>query len=363
MIPGSSIRPSAMAGACAVVVAFMIASCDDTTGPPPTGPTITIVPVEVTVFEGDSVRLTARVFDNAGVEVTTAPVAWSVDDTTLARFVHDDVLSLLQPGTVRITARSGTASATYDLAIGRLVVERVELTPQTVSMARTDHVIVAARALGQGDREIAGRTAAFTSDDELVVTIAAVTSNGRAIEAHLIAEGAGSTTIRATVDGVTGTAHVDVVDLDTTFVLTEVNGSQLPVFVAADSVEFDGVKELDEVYADGGKLVLSGLLQKRYQLEVVYSQYHVITMGDSVRRELRLRVPGEIDHGRATPGANGSLSMLSEFIGPHLEHTATLQADGYLVHYRIPGESSFLDLRYARVTPLQSVAASNHAVR
>jgi hypothetical protein len=43
--------------------------------------------------------------------------------------------------------------------------------------------------------------------------------------------------------------------------------------------------------------------------------------------------------------------MLSEFIDPHLEHSAMLQPDGYLVHFREPGDDFFLDLRYKRVTP------------
>ena len=43
--------------------------------------------------------------------------------------------------------------------------------------------------------------------------------------------------------------------------------------------------------------------------------------------------------------------MLSEFIGPHLEHTAAREPDGFLVHYRIPGDDSFLDLRYRRQAP------------
>ena len=102
--------------------------------------------------------------------------------------------------------------------------------------------------------------------------------------------GPGSTTIRASVDGVTGTAHVGVVVADTTFALTQFNGSPLPVLIAADSVMINGVPEFDEVYADAGTLVLSGLAQERYQLDVQYSQYHVIRTGDTVQRELRFRI-------------------------------------------------------------------------
>jgi len=342
---------SVTGAAFGIAAALAVAACNDALAPRPGGPAISIVPVADSVFEGDTVRLAARVLDEAGVPDTAARVTWTVGDTTLAELVGDGVLALLQPGTVRITARSGMASATYDLGIGRLVVQRVALTPGTITMGRTDHLPVAARVLGQGDRVITGRTVAFTSDDSLVAIVPGPGSIGSTDTGLLIAVGPGSTTIRGIVDGVAGTAHVDVVVVDTTFDLTQYNGSPLPVLVAADSVVFDGVQEYDEVYAEMGTLVLSGLLQKRYQLDVWYAQYHVFQTGDTVQRELRLRFRGEIDYGVATVNADGSLAMLSEFIGPVLEHTATLQTDGYLVHYRIPGEDAFLDLGYTRVMP------------
>jgi len=325
-------------------------ACSDASAPL-AGPAIRIVPVVDSVFEGDTVRLAAELFDAAGAPVTTPPVTWTVSDTTLAEVVGEGILALLHPGTVRITARTGTAAATYDLVIGRLVVKRVDLTPGTISMGRTDRLPVAARVLGQGDRAITGRTVTFTSDDTLVAIIPGPASIGSTDTGLLIAVGPGSTSIRATVDGVMGTAHVEVVIADTTFVLTQYNGLPIPVLVAADSVEFDGVLEFDEVYADSGTLVLSGLLQERYHLDVWYSQYHVFQVGDTVQRELRLRFRGELDFGLVTVGEDGNLTMLSEFIGPRLEHTATLQSDGYLVHFQEPGEAFFLDLKYRRVTP------------
>ena len=209
---------------------------------------------------------------------------------------------------------------------------------------------VVARIVGQGDRAITGRTVTFKSDDTLIAIIGSP-DNVVGAPGFLIAAGPGSTTIRASIDGVTGTAHVGVVIADTTFTLTHFNGSPLPVLVAADTVMFNGVKEFDEVYVDSGTFVLSGLLQERYKIFVQVSQYHVTRTGDTVQRELRFRHPAENDRGLVTVGANGSLSMLSEFIGPHLEHTATLQPDGYLVHFREPGDDFFLDLKYKRVTP------------
>src|SRR5262249_25167014 len=138
---------------------------------------------------------------------------------------------------------------------------------------------------------------------------------------------------------------------DTTFTLTHFNGAPLPALIAADTVTINGVKEFDEVYADSGTFVLSGLAQERYNIGVRFSQYRVIRTGDTVQRELRFRFPGEIDHGIVTVGANGGLSMLSEFIGPHLEHSATLQSDGYLVHFHEPGDDFFIDFTFRRNYP------------
>ena len=307
------------------------------------------MPLADSVFEGDVVQLTAQVLDDAGAAVPGASVSWSVSDTTLAKVAGPGGFALLKPGTVRVTARSGDGTGTYDLVIGRLAVKSIVLTPGTLNLGRGDRIQVLASVTGQGGRQIAGRSLLYSSDDQQVAVIGSP-DNSIGSPGFLIATGPGSTTNRATVDGVTGTAHVGVVVADTTFSLTHYNGAALPVLVAADSVMFFGVKEYAEVYAESGTLVLSGLAQLRYKVDVRFVQYHVIRETGE-RREVRF-TSSEFDRGLVTSvGANGSLSMLSEFIGPHLEHSAALQADGYLVHFSVPGDDIFLDLRYRRQTP------------
>ena len=351
MISYSSIRVAPAKAARAALALFAVVgmiACSDAAAPRPPAPVVRIVPLADSAFEGDIVRLTAVVMDGSGAEGAGAPVTWTVSDTTLAKSAGDGSFALLKPGTAHITARIGAATGTYDLVIGRLAVKRVDLTPGTMSLGRGDRLQVSARVLGQGDRLITGRTITFTSDDTLVAVIG---SPGNVIggPGFLIAVGPGATTIRANVDGVTGTAHASVAIADTTFALSQYNGSSLPVLIAADTVLFNGVPEFDEVYAESGTLVLSGLMQLRYQLDVRYSQYYVIRTGDTVSRELRFQ-QREFDRGVATVGVNGNLAMTSEFIFP-LDHTAAPQPDGFQVHYRIPGSDSFLDLRYRRQTP------------
>ena len=354
LISSLSIRqPAAKAAAraaVAIVAAIGMLACSDASAPRQTPrAAVTIVPVADSVFEGDVVRLTAVVLDDSGAEVAGAPVSWTTSDTTLAKDTGEGTFALLRPGTVRITARSAAVTGTYDLVIGRLVVKRVDLSPGTLGLGRGDRMQIAVRVFGQGDRTITGRPVTFTSDDPLVAVIGTPGSD-IAGPGFLIATGPGSTTIRATVDAVTGTAPVGVVIADTIFTLTHFNAAPVPVLVAADTVLFNGVPEFAEVYAESGTLVLSGLRQLRYTLDVRFSQYHVIRTGDTVRRELRFQTR-EFDRGIVTVDANGSLSMLSEFIGPHLEHTAALEPDGFLVHFRIPGDDSFLDLKYRRQAP------------
>jgi Bacterial Ig-like domain (group 2) len=351
MTSRSSIHRSAaksVALATFAVLAVAMFACSDPAAPRPSGAAVRISSLSNSVFEGDVVRLTAVVLDDSGAEVAGAPVTWTASDTTLAKDAGGGSFALLRPGTTRITASSGAVSGTYDLVIGRLVVTRVDLTPPTLSLGRGDRVQVSARVVGPGDRPITNSIVTYTSDDPRVAIIGSP-DNVVGAPGFLIAVGPGSTTIRATVDGVSGTAQIGVVIADTTFALTQYDGSPLPVLIARDSVLFNGVKELAEVYAESGTMVLSGLAQLRYQLDVRFSQYHVIHTGNTVQRELRFQ-SREVDHGIVSVAANGSLAMTSELVSP-LAHTAALEPDGFLVHFRIAGDDGSVDLKYRRQTP------------
>ena len=166
----------------------------------------------------------------------------------------------------------------------------------------------------------------------------------------------------------TGSAQVSVAIADTTFALTHFNGSPLPVLVAADTVLFNGVPEFAEVYAESGTLVLSGLMQLRYSLDVRFSQYRVVCTGNTVTRELRLQTR-EFDRGIVTAVTDGNLSMLSELIGPRLEHTAALQPDGFLgtSGFRVTMRFSTCSIgdrrRSAAITVLSSTAPRSSSLR
>lgn len=332
-------------GTLALAMAVAITACSDSAAPRDTKPTLRIVPVADSVFEGDFIRLNAIVLDASGDQVPGATVAWTDSDPALAQSFGDGSFALLKPGTVRIEARSGSATATYDLVIGGLVVKRVDLTPATLDIGRGDQVQVSVRTFGQGDRPIAGHAITFAADDPRVASIGAPI-NPVGGPGFLTAVGAGSTTIRATVDGVTGTARANVVIADTTLTLTEFQGAKVPVLISSDSVLIDGVPELAEVVAESGTLVLSGIKALRYQVDVRIIQYRVTRIDGIIQRVPRFE-QHRFDRGLATVAANGDLAMTSELVFP-LAHTATAEPDGFRVRFNIAGDDSFFDLRFKR---------------
>jgi hypothetical protein len=75
----------------------------------------------------------------------------------------------------------------------------------------------------------------------------------------------------------------------------------------------------------------------------------VITSGQQITRELR-RVGHETDRGIVDVGVGGRLALTSEFISP-LAHTADMRTDGYLLHFRVPGDDIIWDVGFRRATP------------
>lgn len=80
--------------------------------------------------EGETVAATATVRDAAGAEVVGAAIGWSVSDSLRASVTADGKVTFHAPGTVTVTARSGT------LAADRTVEVRPQ--PGTLALARVD---------------------------------------------------------------------------------------------------------------------------------------------------------------------------------------------------------------------------------
>jgi hypothetical protein len=158
-------------------------------------------------------------------------------------------------------------------------VQRVEVLPERLELGTGDITPVGVKVVGQGARTVPGRVVTISSDNP---SVAYVDASGR-----VRAVSPGSTIVRATADGVVGTARVDVLAENAIFALRTSSGVRLPHLVDSDSVTWHGVRELHELWMESGTMELSGAARPRYELEIRYAEYNVRIVDG--RRVLELR--------------------------------------------------------------------------
>lgn len=322
------------------MAALALTACNDEPSAPVTLPTSTLT-LEVPAgewYEGDVTVLRATVRDANGSEQPNAPITWTVSHPTRAEVAANGTTTFLSSGGVTITAKSGPLSASRTIDVKRLTVQSISVLPVPLSFAPGDIAVLGVRVQGEGGRDVLGRAVTLTTDDPRIAVIDAA---GR-----LRAVASGTTTVRATADGVVGTARVDVVGAQAMLSLSRVDGGRLPLLVASDSVMWNGVREYHEVFLEGGELVLSGGASPRYGIIVRYAEYKVTGPAGARTYELRLNSK-EQDFGVVQYDARGDLQMTSEFIYP-LSHTAQGVSGGMQVRFRIPGGDTYLNLLFRR---------------
>lgn len=331
-------RLATIVRASSLAILLLTSACSDGGTNPAPMASIAIAPPSAVVYEGEDVHFQAVFRDAAGHVVSGATITWTVSDTLHAELGANGVVTALRPGTVRITARSGSTSDSYDLVIAALTVQRVLVLPAVLQLSRGDITPIGVKVEGQGARNVTGRVVTLASDNP---GVASVDAAGR-----IRAVSPGVATIRATADGVTGTGRVEVIAENALLNLSRVSGQRLPLLVDADTVSWDGVKEFHEVYMESGDLTLSGSTQPRYEVSIRYAEYNAVTVNGQRQLHLR-RTSREYDRGVVQYDARGDLLMTSEYISP-LSHTASPATGGFDMRFRIPGTDSMLDLFFRR---------------
>lgn len=330
---GTTITRSFLLFAAALSVA-----CNDSATAPASGARLEINAPAGAVFETDAVQLTATVRDASGRPVPGAAVTWTSGDPTRAEVASNGIITALRAGPVTIVAQSGGVSSLYQLTVTALTVERVLVMSAMDELSIGDITPVGVKVEGQGARVVPGRLVTLTSDNPVVATIDA---SGR-----VRAVATGEARIRAVADGVVGTKIFRVIGEPALFELRRSSGAVLPLLVASDTVQWDGVKEYHEVYMESGRLRLTGGAQPRYEVDIRYAEYNVTNV-NGIRGLVLRRTDRTFDRGIVAYDNRGDLQMTSEFVSP-LSHSATAVAGGMQVRFRIPGDHEVLDLFYRR---------------
>ncbi|MDE0072552.1 MAG: Ig-like domain-containing protein [Gammaproteobacteria bacterium] len=151
---------------------------------------------------GDTVRFVAEARDGNGHVVTGAEFVWSSDDESVVTVDAQGLATAAVNGVARVTATSGSQSASAEVTVEQEVTEVSVSRPPTVLEAFGDTLRLSAESVDANGHAVVGTVFTWTSGDTLV---AVVDSAGL-----VTAVGNGKAEIVAAAGPVSGTASVTV---------------------------------------------------------------------------------------------------------------------------------------------------------
>lgn len=184
---------------------------------PPAVAAVVVSPGTARVFEDGSVALSVETRAADGRVLSGRTVSWSSSNTAVATVASSGTVTAADPGTATITATSEGRTGSVELTVVRSNTAQVELIPPSMLLGTGDVATVTAVARDSAGRTLRGRTFTWQTDAPSIAT---------AGEGTVAGVGEGMTTLRASSDGVDGSATVDV------FTAT---GQQVPELAPVDA--------------------------------------------------------------------------------------------------------------------------------
>ena len=163
---------------------------------------IAVTPTTLSLVQGATGQLAARLLDAQGNVLTGRVVSWISGAPSVADVDANGLVTAIGPGSALIIATSGGVRATVSVTVTAAAVSKVTVSPPTASLAQGRTLQLSVSITDSRGAPMAGKVATWQSSDP---TVATVSSTGlfRAVAP-------GSATITATADGVSGTASVTV---------------------------------------------------------------------------------------------------------------------------------------------------------
>src|SRR6266566_2634742 len=163
---------------------------------------VTVSPTSGSIPVGDTLHLTATTRDSAGNILAGRTITWSSDSTAVAMVNSSGRVTGVAVGSTTIRATSEGKTGTATITVVRVPVASVTVSPTSGSIPVGDTLHLTATTRDSAGNILVGRTITWSSDSTAVAT---VNASGR-----VTGVAAGSTTIRATSEGKTGTAAITV---------------------------------------------------------------------------------------------------------------------------------------------------------
>ncbi|HTJ24284.1 MAG TPA: Ig-like domain-containing protein [Gemmatimonadaceae bacterium] len=203
--------------------------------------TVAVTPSPLTITVGQTSQLTATPRDANNNPVTGRPVSWSSDNTAVATVSSTGLVTAVAAGTAAITATVDGKTGTAAITVSNVPVASVTVLPPSANMAKGSSTQFSAVLKDANGTALTGRLVAWSSSDASVVS---VSESGLAT-----AVGAGTATISATSEGITGTAAVTV---------SVVSVASVTVTPSPATVSPGGTVALTATVKDAGGNVLTG---------------------------------------------------------------------------------------------------------
>jgi uncharacterized protein YjdB len=164
--------------------------------------TVSVNPPSVSVVAGRSTTLAATLRDASGQIVSGRAVAWSSSNTLIATVSSSGVVTAIAPGAAAITATSEGRSGSSSVTVTPVPVATVTVAPTPTTLETGATITLSATLKDAGGATLTNRAIAWSSSNSLVASV-----SGTGV---VTAVSAGSATITATGEGVSGTASVTV---------------------------------------------------------------------------------------------------------------------------------------------------------
>ena len=183
-----------------------------TTPPPPPVPVATrieITPSSVTFHAiGQTQQLTATVFDQNNMNMTSASVMWSSGDAAVASVnANQGLVTAAGNGTTRVTARSGDIQANADITVAQAATRIVIEPGPAITLSIGATIQLTAAVLDRNDHPVMDAVATWSSGDAAVATVSP--------QGLVTAAGEGSTQVTARSGGASAMIPIYVPGMDT----------------------------------------------------------------------------------------------------------------------------------------------------
>ena len=163
---------------------------------------VQVTPGNKSLFVDETLQFSATTRDAGGELLTDRPVEWSSNNESVATVSATGVVTALSPGGAIISATSEGKTSPASVTVAAIPVASVVVTPATQSLFIGQTAQLQAEPLDTDGKPLVERVVQWTTTNAAVAT---VTSTGL-VTAHTL----GNATIRATVEGKTGSSALTV---------------------------------------------------------------------------------------------------------------------------------------------------------